>query len=148
MSDIIKICRKKVLESGRYGLEEKMTDKEKKKCNAIIHSASVSSGMVGAGLAQVPMSDNFIITPIQIGMTIALGKVFGIEIDKSASKAMVVSQVAAITGRSASQLIAGWIPGVGNSINAATAASLTETIGWIIAKEFEKKRDKMYKEEK
>ena len=125
-----------------------MTDKEKKKCNAIIHSASVLSGMVGAGLAQVPMSDNFIITPIQIGMTIALGKVFGIEIDKSASKAMVVSQVAAITGRSASQLIAGWIPGVGNSINAATAASLTETIGWIIAKEFEKKRDKMYKEEK
>jgi uncharacterized protein (DUF697 family) len=29
-----------------------------------------------------------------------------------------------------SQALVGWIPGVGNAINAATAAALTEAIGW------------------
>ena len=35
-----------------------MTDSEKTKCHAIIHSAATAAGAVGAGLAQLPMSDN------------------------------------------------------------------------------------------
>ena len=48
------------------------------------------------------------------------------------------SAAAGQVGRTASQILIGWLPGVGNVINAVTAASLTETIGWIMAKEFEK----------
>ena len=46
--------------------------------------------------------------------------------------------MAAQIGRAASQVLIGWVPGVGNVVNAVTAASLTEAIGWIMAKEFEK----------
>ena len=115
-----------------------MTSREIGLCNGIIHSASAAAGAVGGGLAQLPGSDNLIITPIQLTMAISLGKVFGIELDQSAAKAAVASAAAATIGRTASQVLIGWIPGVGNIINAATAATLTETMGWIMAKEFEK----------
>ena len=115
-----------------------MTDRERALCNGIIHSASASAAAIGAGLAQIPMSDNLVITPIQITMAISLGKVFGITLDKSAAKASVGSAVAATVGRTAAQVIAGWIPGVGNIINAVTAVTLTESLGWILANEFEK----------
>lgn len=115
-----------------------MTSREIVLCNGIIHSASAAAGAVGAGLAQIPTSDNLIITPIQLTMAVSLGKVFDIDLDQSAAKAAIASAAAATVGRTAAQVIGGWIPGVGNIINAATAASITETIGWILAKEFEK----------
>ena len=68
-----------------------MTSSQRSKCHAIIHSASASAGAVGAGLAQIPCSDNMIITPIQLTMTIALGRVFGIELTESAAKASLAS---------------------------------------------------------
>lgn len=114
-----------------------MTSREVGLCNAIIHSASAAAAAVGGGLAQVPTSDNLIITPIQLAMAVSLGKVFGIELDQSAAKAAVASAAAATVGRTVSQVLIGWIPGVGNIINATTAATITETIGWIMAKEFE-----------
>ena len=117
-----------------------MTNKEIGLCNTIIHTASVASAAVGGGLAQVPTSDNLVITPIQLTMAVSLGKVFGITLDQSAAKAAVASAAAATVGRTASQVLIGWFPGVGNVINAATAATLTETIGWIMAKEFEQQQ--------
>lgn len=115
-----------------------MTSRESGLCNGIIHVASAATAGVGAGLAQIPISDNVIITPIQTMMAVSLGKVFGITLDKSGAKAAVASAMAAQIGRAASQVLIGWIPGVGNVVNAVTAASLTEAIGWIMAKEFEK----------
>lgn len=115
-----------------------MTDKEIGLCNGIIHSASAATAVVGGGLAQVPGSDNIIITPIQLAMAVSLGRVFGITIDQSAAKAAVASAAAATTGRTASQVLLGRFPGVGNVINAITAATLTEAIGWMMAKDFEK----------
>jgi uncharacterized protein (DUF697 family) len=117
-----------------------MTNKEKISCNGIIHSASAAAATVGAGLAQVPGSDNLVITPIQLAMAVSLGKVFGINLDQSAAKAAVASAAAATIGRTASQVFVGWIPGAGNVINATTAAAITEAIGWIMANEFEKQR--------
>ena len=113
-----------------------MTSRETGLCNGIIHSASVAAAAVGGGLAQVPASDNLIITPIQLTMAVSLGKVFGIMLHQSAAKAAVASAAAATVGRTASQVLIGWIPGVGNIINATTAAAITEAIGWIMANEF------------
>ena len=119
-----------------------MTNKERGLCNGIIHTSSAAAGVVGAGLAQVPTSDNLVITPIQLTMAVSLGKVFGISLDQSAAKAAIASAAAATVGRATSQVLVGWIPGVGNIINASTAAAITEAIGWIMANEFEKQ--KMY----
>lgn len=115
-----------------------MTSRESGLCNGIIHVASAAAAGVGAGLAPIPGSDTVIITPIQIAMTVSLGQVFGITLMRSQAEAMVASELAAQIGRTASQVLIGWLPGVGNVVNAVTAASLTETIGWIVAKEFEK----------
>ncbi len=115
-----------------------MTGEQKVLCNSIIHTASVAAAGVGAGLAQVPCSDSVIIAPIQLAMAVSLGKVFGLDIQESSAKSAVASAGAACVGRAVSQVLIGWIPGVGNAINAGTAATLTETIGWIMANEFER----------
>lgn len=113
-----------------------MNSEQRAACHAIIHAASVSAGAVGAGLAQVPGSDNLVITPIQLAMTIALGRVFDIDLSESAASAALASTAAATVGRTASQVLIGWIPGIGNVINAGTAATITEAIGWMLAEGF------------
>lgn len=61
---------------------------------------------------------------------------FGIQLTQSAAAAALASFAASTVGRAASQLLLGWIPGFGNAINASTAAALTESVGWLLAKEF------------
>lgn len=116
-----------------------MNFEQRAKCHAIIHSASAAAGAIGAGLSQVPCSDNLIITPIQLAMTISLGQVFGVDLTESSAKAAVASASANLVGRAASQILFGWLPGVGNIINASTAASLTEAMGWMLAEDFAKR---------
>lgn len=106
------------------------------KCHAIIHPAAVAAGGVGTGLAQIPLADNAVITPIQIGMIIGLGKVFDQKITEAAARAILSSLAASFIGRSISQVVFGWVPGLGNAINTATAAGLTELIGWTAAEQF------------
>lgn len=115
-----------------------MTDREIMLCNGIIHSASAAAAAAGAGLAQIPASDTVIITPIQVAMAVSLAQVFGITLEKSAAKASVASATAAKLGRTASQVFLAWLPGIGNVVNAATAAGLTEAVGWIMARDFER----------
>jgi len=92
-----------------------LTVSERAKCHGIIHSVSVAAGGVGAGLAQIPTSDTYIITPAQIGMIISLGKVFDMDITNSGAKSILTGIGASYGGRFASQVLVGWIPGVGNS---------------------------------
>ncbi|MBP1560624.1 MAG: hypothetical protein J6C96_05190 [Oscillospiraceae bacterium] len=120
-----------------------MTKEQKTKCHAIIHPAATAAGAVGAGLAQLPCSDNVILVPIQIGMIVALGQVFGLEILESAAQSMLATALTSTVGRGISQALIGWIPGIGNAINASTAAGLTETIGWIIAKTFDEQTQEL-----
>ena len=106
------------------------------RCQGIIHGASVACGGVGTGLAQIPASDNAVIVPIQIGMIVGLGTVFELNITEATAKSIIASAGASIAGRTVSQFLVGWIPGIGNVINTATAAGITEAIGWIAVKNF------------
>jgi uncharacterized protein (DUF697 family) len=117
-----------------------MEPDKKNKCNVIIHSASVAAGGAGAGLAQVPMADSALIMPIQIAMIISLGKVFDQKVSQAAAKAILSSCAASFVGRGISQILVGWIPGVGNVINTTTAAGITEAIGWLAADNFSKNK--------
>ena len=115
-----------------------MQETHRTKCHAIIHTASAAAAAVGAGLAQVPVSDCVGIIPIQIAMIISLGGVFGIELTKSTARATLATTTATMIGRGIAKLLLGWIPILGNVINAATAAGVTEMIGWSVASEFDK----------
>lgn len=115
-----------------------ITSEQQAKCHAIIHGASAAAAGVGAGLAQLPCSDSLVIVPIQVTMTIGLGRVFGIELTESAAKAAVAAGAGTTVGRMLAQVLVGWIPGWGNALNATTAASVTEALGWMLAEDFAK----------
>ncbi|MDP2902269.1 MAG: hypothetical protein Q8N96_04075 [Methylovulum sp.] len=117
-----------------------MNNSQENKCHAIIHSTATICAGVGAGMAQVPGSDSLVIVPIQIGMIISLGAVFGIELDESAAKATLATATATMVGRGISQALVGWIPGWGNALNALTASAVTESVGWAIANDFATKK--------
>ena len=87
-------------------------------------------------MAQIPGSDNALITPIQVTMVISLAKIFGKPLAESAARATLATASSAMVGRAISQVLIGWIPGIGNVINATTAAGITEVVGWVLADEF------------
>ncbi len=100
------------------------------KIHALIHAAAASCAAVGGGLAQAPGADTAVITPIQVAMIVALGAEHGTPISKTAAAELILPFSAAALGRGISQCLLGWVPGLGNAINAVTAAALTEAIGW------------------
>lgn len=122
--------------AGYITTKAKIPSHIKKECHAIIHSAATLAGGVGTGLAQIPLADNAAIAPIQVSMIIALGKVFGLRITEGIANGVIASCAATIAGRGVTQVLWGWIPVLGNAINTATAAGLTEAIGWVAAKQF------------
>lgn len=119
-----------------------MTDEQKKKCHKIIHTASAGAMGVGAGFAQIPFADSAILVPIQNTMAISLGKVFGIPVTSSYARSLMVTATTTAIGKAvagkAVAKVTKKIPGVGNVINASTAAAVTEAAGWAIAEEFDK----------
>ena len=119
-----------------------MNADEKSKCGRIIHTASVAAGGIGFGGSLLPGSDTIPITAIQIGLIISLGAVFGREITETAAKSLIGGFIAATTGRTISQFIVGWIPGIGQIINAVTGGSITEALGWYVAKRFAEEAEK------
>lgn len=119
-----------------------LSEKQREKCQKIIHAAAAAAGAAGTGLAQIPLADNAVITPIQIGMIIKLGHELGCDINETVAKGIISGAGAAFIGRGVSQALWGWIPVAGNAINTATAAGLTEAIGWMAVKEFSTKKSK------
>lgn len=113
------------------------------KIHGIIHTAALSAGAVGAGLAQIPGSDAPIITGIQTQMIIAIGLVHGAELSKATAADILLTFAAQMGGRTLSQFLIGWIPGWGNTINAATATSITEAIGWMAHEYFQESSNRI-----
>jgi uncharacterized protein (DUF697 family) len=108
-----------------------MNEIQKKQCHKIIHAAAASGGTAAAGMAQLPGADVTVLVGIEIAMTISLGAVFGISLTESSAKSIVLATTAFYAGRGISQALVGWIPGFGNLINASTAVTLIEAMGWV-----------------
>lgn len=118
-----------------------MTDKEKKNCHHIIHTNSLAAAGIAAGLAQLPNADIAPLMALEVEMVMALGRVFDISLTQSAAKGLVASLAGATVGRGISQWLVGWIPGWGNAINATTAASVVEALGWAAADHFDNEKN-------
>ena len=63
-----------------------MTTDQTIKCNVAIHTGAAAAAAIGAGLAQLPGSDNIALIAVQITMAIALGKVFDIQVSDTAGR--------------------------------------------------------------
>lgn len=110
----------------------------KQKCHRAIHTATTASAAAGA--IPIPMSDAIPITAAQIGMVIALGKIFGVTLSQAAAKSIVGVGLTQQVGRAVFSNVLKAIPGagsvVGGVVGATTAAGITEALGWIIADDF------------
>jgi len=118
-----------------------MAISKKAKVHGIIHTAATSAAGVGAGLAQIPTSDVLIITPIQASMIVGIALVHKRKIKDATATMLIGTFAAGMFGRAISQVLIGWIPWLGNVINASTAAALTEAVGWAAHKFFEELGD-------
>ena len=137
-----------------------MTEEQRSECSDIINIASITAGGVGSGMAQLPCSDAAVIVPIQLGMAVKLGSVFDIDLTRLVLTANAAGGAAKLIGtavspfianlveqallqvaqklaaRALSQVLVGWVPFVGNTVNACTAAVITREFGWFLAEEF------------
>ncbi|MDN2639377.1 hypothetical protein OEZ17_17890 [Enterococcus avium] len=117
----------------------------RRKAHFIIHSASTAAAGVGAGMAQLPFPDATVLLPIQTAMVIALGKIFHIKLEQGAAKALATQFLAQKAGQMTARFLAGKLPVAGNIVNGSTAAAITESYGWLIAKEFSEEYEKKLK---
>ena len=100
------------------------------KVHGAIHLASAATAGVGAGLAQIPGSDLPVIAGLQTAMIMSIADIHGVCLSKAAAADLLLTFTASIGGRAISQLLIGWVPVLGNAMNASTAAALTEGVGW------------------
>lgn len=114
--------------------EKEMTDDEKKKCHAIIHTATVLAGL--SSLIPKHCADAVPITGAQILMIIALGKVFEVNISKSLATAVTSGFGAIVAGKTAVSSISKAVPFLGQVTNVGVACGLTEGLGWATANAF------------
>ena len=122
-----------------------MNKTQRRKAHFIIHSASTAAAGVGAGMAQLPFPDATVLLPIQTAMVIALGKFFHIKLEQGAAKALATQFLAQKAGQMTARFLAGKLPVAGNIVNGSTAAAITESYGWLIAKEFSEEYEKKLK---
>lgn len=108
--------------------------------HAIIHGFSTVAAGVGASLAQLPGSDAPVLVSLQSAMILALARRRDVPLDDATATQLVLTFAATMGGRTISQALVGWIPGWGNTINAATAASITEAVGWAAVSWFDHER--------
>ncbi|WP_181372838.1 YcjF family protein [Helicobacter pylori] len=109
-------------------------------CKTIIHVASGSAGTAGA--IPIPFSDALAIAPIQAGMIYKMNDAFGMDLDTSVGASLVagllsVTAVAQV-GRTLVNGFLKFIPVVGSVAGSATAAVITEGIGFAYLKVLEK----------
>lgn len=107
-------------------------------CHAVIHSAAVATGALGA--IPIPVADALPISAVQIAMIISLGKVFGLPVSRAVAEQIAGVGLAVTGGRFIASNIIKAIPLAGQIagpiVGAATAVSITEALGWLAADDF------------
>ncbi|GAA6987279.1 GTP-binding protein [Helicobacter pylori] len=116
--------------------KQAMIDKSKN----IIHLASTAAG--GVGLIPIPFSDALAIAPIQAGMIYKINDAFEVKMEESLATSLFtgllgVTAVAQV-GRTIVNGFLKFIPVVGSVAGSATAAAITEGIGFAYLKVLEK----------
>ncbi len=105
----------------------------------IIHVASGAAG--AAGLIPIPFSDALAIAPIQVGMIYKMNDAFGVKMKDSVAASLItgllgVTAIAQV-GRTLVNGLLKFIPVVGSVAGGATAAVITEGIGFAYLKVLE-----------
>ncbi|WP_294523605.1 DUF697 domain-containing protein [uncultured Anaerovibrio sp.] len=117
-----------------------MTNEQYEACQYIIHSAAAASAAAGA--LPIPGSDSVAIVAAQTAMVFSLSKVFDVRLTQASAEAMALTTITKYSGRLVAGGLIKLIPFagtvVGGCVNATVAASITETMGWEVARDFDR----------
>lgn len=95
----------------------------------IIHGAALAAAGVGGGLARLPGADAPVLVSLQSAMVTAIAEHRGVSLTRAAAVELVLTMLATMTGRTLAGGLVRLLPGMGEVINAATAAAVTEAVG-------------------
>lgn len=98
--------------------------------HGIVHAFAVAAAGVGAGMAELPISDAQVLTSLQAAMVLALAERYGVEVQRTAAAELVLTLGATMVGRGAARGARSRWPGASRWTGAMTAAAVTEAIGW------------------
>ncbi|MGL2749046.1 hypothetical protein ACQJ8T_03595 [Helicobacter pylori] len=108
-------------------------------CKTIIHVASGAAGAAGA--IPIPFSDALAIAPIQARMIYKMNDAFGMDLEESVAASLITGLLGVTAigqGARAFVNMIKFVPGLGSVAGGATAAVITEGIGFAYLKVLEK----------
>ena len=106
-----------------------------KEADKIITAAATSAG-TAVFTNPVPVSDFLILVPIQIGMIVKLGAIYGETIDKKSAIEIVAALGAGVATRVIFQTVVSWVPVIKNALGPPVASAATYGIGKAAKKYF------------
>ncbi|MGL1013833.1 GTPase [Vibrio vulnificus] len=92
--------------------------------------AASGTATAAAGANPIPASDSVILMPIQMTMAVSIANTYGFSNLKSATMALMKSQIISLLGKQLASSFLKLIPGFGQIINAGVAGSLTLALGY------------------
>lgn len=101
----------------------------------IIHAAAALAATAAA--TPIPCADAIAINGIQVTMAMSLASLYGFDNFGEAAKSLLQTQLLSLLGKQLASSLTKLIPGIGSAINASVAFSLTEALGWALAKVYE-----------
>lgn len=106
----------------------------KEKAKRIIMDAEIASSVAAGSTAQVALTrvDLLFSIPIIANMIIELAKLFGQAVDKAVATSLVSHLVGVSFAASVTKSIIGFIPILGNVVNATITYQLVGSIGWTV----------------
>ena len=116
----------------------------KEEASEIINNSAITSASAAAALAQTSFSglDNALILPVIVSMIINLVKLYDFSIEKAAATALAGEFLKpAIGSVMATKALIGWVPIIGNAVNASLTFNATKIIGWAIYTILEEGKD-------
>ena len=113
-----------------------MTDAQREECDDIITTATLAAG--GVGLSPIPGSDSVPLIAIQAAMILKLSGVFDLTFTEANATNLAKTYFAQKFGHYAASQLVGMIPIFGSVIKGGVAAKVTESLGWQVARDFDK----------
>jgi uncharacterized protein (DUF697 family) len=116
-----------------------MTENQRKKCHAIIHTGAAAAG--GGNLLPIPGTGFAADTVALTTMACGLAAVFGKELSTAAARAIALSaikrEIMKKPLKSIGKELSKLIPFGGQAASAAVSIAMAEAAGWSMAKEFD-----------
>ncbi len=107
-------------------------DKKWKRALGLVQVNTIAAGTLAASMAQIPFADAAPLALNDAVMIIGIADIYGVQLGKSAALSMVGAIAANQAGTSLFKAAVGWIPLLGNGVNASVAVATTEATGMAV----------------